>query len=585
MANTRSHRRFASLALTASLMLVVTPAAGAPDASENVPVPGGLRALAHALDIDPPDAARCVSELARLVYGESWRERDAAGSPYQRLIAHFAAVSRSATGTLDVVPVPLTAAVWSAVFGRSITPSALFAAILSDRNAALLAHGLSALDDETLQFVAAHPALLTALYRRHATVFASFTAHLRVHGGRVVTPGGDRAMPLWESLLAERVTNPAAFITALYGKADGRLAYLYDVIAHLDTARAAFALGLWLPDHAIRADRFRALARASSSTVNEWKSAVAPFSRPLADLLTLFQRVQVDPSGAPRFPASQRLWMAAISGAGDGADQHISLSDEDPSIDAAWLAAALLDGDSRQRGERLDQFAFGHRAFALARDADASDIVAAISRFPRVALLMLTLERIGVRRPATYAALSRHAEQLTHLDMAQEHRALAQFQSVIALIARMVTVRTIDQAAAERLFDALALTPVDVRRGYMGAIAAFLARHVGPAIAARSEMPFEEALILALSGPRANERAAIVSWEGQTYVFDLAASEARRLRRFHERWRVATLDATLAIHREAVALTGDGRGPRATPSPNSAERCHCCRTRQIPCSG
>ena len=158
------------------------------------------------------------------------------------------------------------------MLGRRVRPSELFAAILSDPDAALLAHGLSALDDETLQFLAAHPSLLTTLYRKHATVFATFAAHLRIRNGRVATPGGDAAGPLWEALLGARATDPAAFVTALFAQAEGRFAYLYDVIGHLDTAHAAFALGLWLPDHVVRVDRFQALARAVSSTIGEWNA-------------------------------------------------------------------------------------------------------------------------------------------------------------------------------------------------------------------------------------------------------------------------------------------------------------------------
>ena len=49
--------------------------------------------------------------------------------------------------------------------------------------------------------------------------------------------------------------------------------------------------------------------------------------------------------------------------------------------------------------------------------------------------------------------LSRHAQQLTHLDAAAEHHALAQFQGVLVLIARMVTVGTLERAAAEQLLE------------------------------------------------------------------------------------------------------------------------------------
>jgi hypothetical protein len=169
-------------------------------------------------------------------------------------------------------------------------------------------------------------------------------------------------------------------------------------------------------------------------------------------------------------------------------------------------------------------------------------------------MLMLTLERIGVRGPATYTALARHAQRLNRLNGERKHHAFAQFQSAVALIARLVTVGTIDRDAAARLLDALAVTPIDARHGYLGAVAVFLARHIGPAIGAGTDVTLDEALVLALSGPPGAGRAAPVSWEGQTYVFDLAGSEAMRLRRFQERGR-ASLDAAVRLQREAAART------------------------------
>ncbi len=66
----------------------------------------------------------------------------------------------------EMVPVPLDAKTWStAIFRRTVPADELFAAIASDARAALLAHGLSAVDDETLGYLAGNPELLTRLYR------------------------------------------------------------------------------------------------------------------------------------------------------------------------------------------------------------------------------------------------------------------------------------------------------------------------------------------------------------------------------------------------------------------------------------
>ncbi len=556
--------RLAWALLTAiGVLTLETGAFASPAISEDVPVPGGIVALSRALDIPTPDRARCLPEIARLVYGDPERARR--GSPYHLLVAHLASASTAGdVGLSDLVPVPLAASVWSgAVFGRAVPSRSLFGAILSDPNAALVAYGLSALDDETLQFFADHPVLLTTLYRRHAIVFASFAAHLRIRNNRVIPPGGAAAVPLWEAVVNERVSDAVAFVTALYANAEGRTAYLYDVIGHLDRARAAFALGLWLPDHAIRVQRFRTLAQVSRSAIGEWNATDVPFARPVFDLTALFGRVQVERSGAPHFPSSQRMWTEALSGGWDDRNRQWVPSREDRPIDAAWLAQVLLVGHGEARRERLDQFAFGHRAFQPAQDAEPSELIDAISGFPHVRTLMLTLERIGVARPALYLALGRHAQQLTRLDAVQGHRALAQFQGAIAMIARMVRVQTMDQPNAERLLGTLSQVPLDAQHGYKGAIASWLEHHLWQAIASGADVSFEEALVQALAGPTGGEKVAPVSWEGQTYVFDIQASEAARLRRFRERRSVSSLDATIRIRDRATKLAAGAIGTHA----------------------
>src|SRR5262245_29651399 len=170
-----------------------SPLAAAVVASQDVPVPGGTAALARALGIDPvPDRARFMSELTRLVYDTDARNPTA--------IAFLNALrvplprGKKLTlpfddGTFDLVPVPLSAEVWgNAVFRRKVLPEELAAAIIADRAAALVCHGLDALDDETLQFFAEHSSLLSRLYERSAPMFAVFSGSLRIRANRVVPP-------------------------------------------------------------------------------------------------------------------------------------------------------------------------------------------------------------------------------------------------------------------------------------------------------------------------------------------------------------------------------------------------------------
>jgi hypothetical protein len=539
----------ATAVLAVSVVLSLASAAVASPATENVPVPGGLAALARALDIVPPDPARCLSEIIRLVHADNAYARAREDSPYRRMLAHFAAVSNAASlpSQTEIVPVPLNASVWShAVFGKAVSPQMLFTAILSDPNAALIAYGLSALDDDTLAFFQNHPALITTLYQRHATVFASFPSHLHIRNGRVVTPGPAPAAGLWESVLSQRVTDPVAFVAALYGSSKGRIAYLYDAIGHLDEDRTAFALGSWLSDGAARVDRFRALSRAATAIVSEWEPDRVPFSRPAFDLLALLQRVRVDHSGAPQFPASQGLWTAALSGKpGD----LTARPDGARLADAAWLAETTLAGHGEARSTRLDQLAFGQRVFSSAQDAPFSELVAAIHGLRRAPMLMLAAERIGVTEPRIYAGLVAHAERIAALDASAEEIALAQFQGAMVLIERLVRVRSIDRARAVRCVETLAAVPLDGERGYLGGLTVWLAQQMGSVIPA-ADGSFEDALILALAGP-SSQTTRVVSWEGQTYAFDVAAAERARLRRFREQRTATSIDVAIAVQRLA----------------------------------
>ena len=53
-------------------LMASTPPLATPVVSEDVPVPGGIVALAHAIGLEQvPDRARFVTELGRVVYTQS----------------------------------------------------------------------------------------------------------------------------------------------------------------------------------------------------------------------------------------------------------------------------------------------------------------------------------------------------------------------------------------------------------------------------------------------------------------------------------------------------------------------------------
>ena len=112
----------------------------------------------------------------------------------------------------DSVPVPLTAAVWSdAVFrARSRrTRSRRRDPRRPAGGAALPRAGGARRRDAA--------SISPTIRRAHADLrarrrpFAAFANSLRVHANRVVPPGGDAAVPLWEAVVGERVTRPDRF--------------------------------------------------------------------------------------------------------------------------------------------------------------------------------------------------------------------------------------------------------------------------------------------------------------------------------------------------------------------------------------
>ena len=160
-------------------------------------------------------------------------------------------------------------------------------------------------------------------------------------------------------------------------------------------------------------------------------------------------------------------------------------------------------------------------------------------------MLMLTLERLGIRRPAVYAAAARRAERLSAFDGRRGFEVQSQFQGALALVAGMVRVGTISAARAEALVSALAALPSDQGR-YAGAVAAFLrddlVRDTAPADS------LEDRVLQALSGPASGEAAhATIVWEGETYRLDLGAAELHRLQRAREKQAGVALDVPLEI--------------------------------------
>jgi hypothetical protein len=549
-------RRLAGLFFAALISAFPARPAAAAVAVEDVPVPGGSEALARALGIDPaPDRGRFLYEITRLIYDNPEGRRPEADRFLQLLRQPVGRGKRAERPTpdralTDLVPVPLSADVWSdAIFHRRVARDELVTAIIADRLASFLCHGLAALDDQTLQFFADHPVLLTKIYERSAPAFASFSSSLRVRANRLVPPSErDDVVAMWETVVGEKVTRADRFIQQLLEMNEGRVASLYDTIGQLDAPRRAFVLGFWIPDAAARADRFKSLATAGTGAFREWHIRTMPFNRASYDLAMTLGRIDVDANGVPSAPRSRGFWSRLFSSPDlpDDAARQLRGIDEEP-IDAAWLAETIGSADVRQRSERLEQISFGQRVFGEvgAAGRDRADVFVALRALSRYRMLIVTLDRIGIRAPSLYVAAARHAARLSALDGRRGFVAQAQFQGALAVISRMARVRTMTVAQAQTLLEKLVALPVGEDGRYAGAVAGWFRNDVAAALPLADTV--EAAILRGMSGPASADGAPRLAWEGQAYKLDLGAAERRRLQQVRDRQEGLSLDVSLDV--------------------------------------
>jgi len=521
------------------LSLPAAASAAGSTVTDDVPVRGGIAALADVIPVSPaPDRARFIAEVIRVVY--SWPQAGPySNEPMRRRIASFfaAANARANDATVDQIPVPLPASVWSqAVFHRTVRRDDLAAAILTDRSAAFICYSLAGMDDDTLQFFADHASLLSRLAERAPAPFAAFGESVRVRNGRLAVPGGDAAAAAWESVVGEKLERPERFLQQLFELDKGRLAYLYDLLSHLDRTTLALAIGTTASANADTLKRLAALARRGFP---EWDVTTAPFVRPPSDLSAFFGRLRATAdaeSGATALHTAP-FWQRVFDegpGAGDGR------------ADVAWLADAIVGHPARERERRLELFSFVERVFGQTSAAD--ETIAAARGFGSFGVLMLTLERMGIRTPSTYVAAAQQAERLTALDSTRGSIAIAQFQGSLALVARLVAARTIDVAAAEPLARDLFALRLDDAGYYNGAIATWITDRLVPVLP-RSALnaTIDDVILAGAAGPSITASAVRLEWEGQRYRVDPGGAELARLRRVRDRQEGVTFATALGV--------------------------------------
>ncbi len=520
---------------------------GAPAAtvrgSTALPVPA--QSLAQALGQETAEPSTLLLRVIRRLYGE-------ADSRFRRsneeLLKALAATPKPSA---DLVPLPLSPELWrSALLPTAASDQDLISAIVRDRSSALLYVGLCALDDETLSWLGTNRGLLLYL-PRHADVFAAFGRSLHVRDGRIVVPGGAEAEAAWQSVTGADPAEPDVFIARVID-GNGRLAFLYDTIAHLDAPHQRFALGLRL-SAALQAARLRTLLDIFTVSEPEWRINERPFSRPPLDGAILLSTIRVSPDGALVQPAGRRLWERVFRGdqLNDVPFEQVSDADVQPEsaslmVDAPWLTDRILRVPYAIGRRRLDALLFAQRVFASQPEAESSRVATALRGYLSFPALMISLERTGFTDPEIYVHAAQHANRLNGIESPPMRRvAIAQFQSALALMERVHRTGGLDLARTSTLVTSLCSLDVSNRTGYSSGFAAWLRDGFLASLSKRESS--EDAVLAAIAGvPEASASLATIEWEGRRYRVDPASAELNRLQRVRERQGGLTLDAALS---------------------------------------
>ena len=546
-------------ALVIAVLLLSYGAVGArqPAVRMAVALPLPAEQMAKALEILSIDRSRFVLDVVRALFTVGMAEGDVRQRENLR-----AALLTAPLAPGETVPLPLDASIWrETLLQRQVADNQIIGALLSDRNTALLYHGLSGLDDETLAWLGPERETLRHLLR-HAGAFAVFGPSVRVRAGRVVVPGGADAEPVWQAVIGADPARPSAFVRRLFGDEAGLLAWFYTAVAGLDEPRLRFVTSASLPT-AARIERMRALLDVFERVGNDWQPEKQPFSRrPFDPALTLaVMRVSAD--GTLLGPTQRGLWERVFT---DDTGGRLASAPREPAtldptpVDAAWLLSRLHRVPVDLGRRRLETFLFAQRVFPTSAAADPL-IVGTLRAYGAFPSLMLTLERAGVTSAGTMSAMAARAQSLNEIgDDQARTMALSAFQASLGILDRIIRSGTLSRTDADGLIGRLA-TIEPSPRGYSSRIAGWIQKDLLsklPEVSAESLDTLEDSLLAGMAGIRDTEtRDRIVEWEGRRYRVNASRAEELRLHRVRQRQGGTTLQAALQSAQHVQKPGGD----------------------------
>jgi hypothetical protein len=465
----------------------------------------------------------------------------------------------------DEVPLPLPQWWTGTVFRGALEP---VEQLVASPNHLLTYLGLIGLDGETLAWLAGHPETLQRVAEQRAPIFAGFGSALQIAGSVVQVPGGQDAVPIWESLVDASVSDPARFILNLLERHDGRLAYFYATVAAADLRRQAFLLGAAVKETRGGRDRLRHVASVRDYFVSvhpTWNAPLQPLLRLHLDPAMVVATVDVSADGVigPDWWPSL-LERVATSGAWPSRPRDTLNRLRSRPANAPWLLQFLFE-QPVETEQRWMWVRYAQRLFASTPRDQAPDMEIALRGLKDMPALALALERLGENDPAVLAQVTRAARRLeTSGDPESLVPAITRWQSALAIVEQIARHSPLPADARVKLLASLTAAIPARPLAASGTVANWFFHELLPTLetAAEIDETMEAAVLRGLL--RADARLEdTFEWEGLSYRLDTrgpAAASAAALRavmpgpRLHQ---LAILDRVARRLTKAPAALGD----------------------------
>lgn len=134
--------------------------------------------------------------------------------------------------------------------------------------------------------------------RAFAHVIDFYAGMFHVVDGRVVTPGGQRSVAKWESMVGTSTAKPTEFFMNLISKDDGWLACYFDALSRIEGPAKSY-----LTDPA-RMEAFYGALRGRITS----PGPARPVFRANTDMLIFTHRLRLEPDGKPHIPGGLAVW-------------------------------------------------------------------------------------------------------------------------------------------------------------------------------------------------------------------------------------------------------------------------------------